>query len=100
MRRHLEVAQDEIIETWRPKEMLPVSPGALSSGQRQRLFLSTQLFVAADVIVIDEPEHHLESDWVAFLCAQLRTIARAGTVVMVASHSLEVLAACDDVVRL
>lgn len=100
LHRHLEVEHDEIIETWRLKEMLPVSPGALSSGQRQRLFLSTQLFLETDVFVIDEPERHLDSGWVEFLCAQLRTIARAGTVVMVASHSSEVLAACDDVVRL
>lgn len=73
---------DDVVEAWHLTEMLPVSPSPLSSGQRQRLFLATQLTLPAELTVIDEPERHLDQDWVEFLCAELRSIARAGTVVI------------------
>lgn len=91
---------EDIIELWALEELLAAPPGWLSSGQRQRVFLGSQLPVAAEVIVIDEPERHLDADWVEFLCEELVEIAASGSTVFVASHSPVVLGHCDDVVAL
>lgn len=91
---------EDIIELWALTELLGAPPGWLSSGQRQRVFLGSQLPVAAGVIVIDEPERHLDADWVEFLCEELVDIAGEGSTVIVASHSPVVLEHCDNIVVL
>lgn len=90
----------EVIDRWALTELLDAPPSWLSSGQRQRVFLASQLPAAADVIVIDEPERHLDADWVDVLCAELVTLADDGAVVVVATHSPAVLAHCHDVIEL
>jgi len=90
----------EVIDRWALTELLDAPPSWLSSGQRQRVFLACQLPAAADVIVIDEPERHLDADWVDVLCAELVTLADDGAVIVVATHSPAVLAHCHDVIEL
>lgn len=91
---------DELTERWKLAEFAAVPPSWVSSGQRQRAFLATQLAQPATAVVIDEPERHLDSDWVDFVCAQLQQIARDGAIVIIATHSQQVLAACDEVIEL
>lgn len=92
--------QEELALQWQLAEYASVPPSWVSSGQRQRVFLATQLVQPATAIVIDEPERHLDCDWVDFVCAELQQIAHGGAVVVVATHSQQVLAACDEVIEL
>lgn len=91
---------DNVVDAWGLEELISVRPGTLSSGQRQRLFLGTQLTTPSDVFVLDEPERHLDRDWVEFLCDVLLSMAGDDRVVIVASHSPTVLSICDEVIEL
>lgn len=92
---HVEVAQ-----SWQLADLELLLPSRVSSGQRQRVFLATQLQQTPMAFVIDEPERHLDTDWVDFVCEQLIRIARTGAIVVVASHSQQVLSTCDEVIEL
>lgn len=50
--------------------------------------------------MLDEPERHLDVDWVGFLVGQLRGLADKGATVLVASHSSVVLGECNEIVEL
>ena len=50
--------------------------------------------------IVDEPERHLDQDWVEVCCAQLRDIADQGSVVLVATHSPVVRDSCDDILSI
>lgn len=90
---------DEVADRWVLNDLLDAPPAWLSSGQRQRVFLASQLDLPADVLLIDEPERHLDNAWVEFLVAELKEHARDAAVI-VATHSQTVLAACDEVINL
>ncbi|WP_156191507.1 ABC transporter ATP-binding protein [Corynebacterium kalinowskii] len=90
---------DELVDTWRLEDLLPHPPMWLSSGQRQRVFLASQLAVPADVVLIDEPERHLDQNWIEFLCTQLQDRAK-DDIVIVASHADIVLQACAEIIDL
>ncbi|MEJ5927845.1 ATP-binding cassette domain-containing protein [Corynebacterium sp. H128] len=99
---HLELlgeSSEALVASWDLEPLLELPPAWLSSGQRQRVFLAAQLRVPAGVILIDEPERHLDPDWIAFLCDELKTLADT-RIVVVASHSALVQAACDEIVDL
>ena len=44
---------------------------------------------------MDEPERYLDTHWQQCLTAELRNLASAGRVVVGATHSADMLAACD-----
>ena len=88
----------EIIELWALEELLPHPATRLSAGQRQRVFLAIQLYQPAQVLLIDEPERHLDHTWTAFLAEELRHLAANGRCVVLASHSPAIFDACDEVV--
>ncbi|MCQ9127060.1 ATP-binding cassette domain-containing protein [Corynebacterium amycolatum] len=88
------------LEPWRVAELPNTLPSRLSSGQKQRANLGIQLAVAAPVVVLDEPERHLDADWTRLLCAQLRQMAQSGFTVIVASHSPSLIDEADWEIRL
>lgn len=90
----------EIIELWALEELLPHPATRLSAGQRQRVFLAIQLYQPAQVLLIDEPERHLDAEWTQFLSSELRHLAKEGRCIIVASHSPTVTDACDELVEL
>ncbi|MDU0479703.1 ATP-binding cassette domain-containing protein [Staphylococcus chromogenes] len=102
VREHFELLKldtSKLEEEWVLEDLLDHPPIWLSSGQRQRVFLASQLGLEADVLLIDEPERHLDSDWIDFLIEQLRgKTSRAA--VIVATHNQAVLDACDQVIQL
>lgn len=62
-------------------------PGALSSGQRQRAALSVTLVRPWRVLLLDEPERHLDGDGVAMVADLLGELAADERTLAVATHS-------------
>ena len=72
----------------------------LSGGQQQRVAVARALVTAADVVLADEPTAELDADNRELVVSLLLERARAGGVVVIASHDPDVVDACDDVLYL
>ena len=72
----------------------------LSGGQQQRVAVARALVTAADVFLADEPTAELDADNRELVVSLLLERARAGGVVVIASHDPDVVDACDDVLFL
>lgn len=68
-------------------------PHELSSGQSQMFLLALVLVRPADVLLLDEPERHLDDDRVVRLAAALRRRAEAGSTVIAATHDVRLVEA-------
>ncbi|MEU7579364.1 ATP-binding cassette domain-containing protein [Streptomyces sp. NPDC041068] len=75
-------------------------PSQLSSGQLQLFSLALTLVRPADVVLLDEPERHLDTDRVDLVAELLTERAEDGTAFLVATHESTVVDACDGVVEL
>lgn len=71
-------------------------PRDLSEGQRLALALAVVLAVPARVLLLDEPTRGLDYAAKTALVRTLRTIARDGTAVVVATHDVELAADLAD----
>ncbi len=71
----------------------------LSGGERQRVALARALVRAPTVLVLDEPDAHLDAEAIEALRAALPTVARGRTVLLI-THDAAVAALADAVVRL
>jgi len=72
----------------------------LSGGQAQQVALARALFGAPGLILLDEPEAHLDAAGRQRLGEMLRDLRAAGRAVVLASHDAEVLGHCDLVLTL
>jgi ABC-2 type transport system ATP-binding protein len=73
----------------------------LSGGQQQRLQLATALVHDPRVIVLDEPFNGLDPVGVAELADHLQARTRAGAIVVVSSHQLDLVQdLCDEIVMI
>jgi heme ABC exporter ATP-binding subunit CcmA len=72
----------------------------LSGGQQQRVAVARALVTAAEVVLADEPTAELDADNRELVVSLLLERARAGGVVVIASHDPDVVDACDDVLDL
>jgi putative ABC transport system ATP-binding protein len=75
-------------------------PGELSGGESVRAGLAVALANEPDVLLADEPTGEVDSATETQILDLLLGRARAGTAVLVASHSPAVAAAADSVIRL
>jgi len=75
-------------------------PGELSGGELVRAGLAVALAGDPAVLIADEPTGELDLAAERRVLALLHTVAAGGTAVVVASHSAEVAAAADRVLRL
>jgi ABC-type lipoprotein export system ATPase subunit len=72
----------------------------LSGGQQQRVAIARAIVGSPDVLVADEPTSELDADNRGRVIDLLATAARNGTIVVIASHDRDVVACCDDELRL
>ncbi|MEU5579998.1 ATP-binding cassette domain-containing protein [Streptomyces huasconensis] len=75
-------------------------PAQLSSGQLQLFSLALTLVRPAEVVLLDEPERHLDADRVGLVATLLAERARQGTSLLVATHETALVDACDGVTEL
>ncbi len=72
----------------------------LSGGQRKRVSIAMELLTGPSLLVLDEPTTGLDPALDRQVMTMLRTLADAGRVVVVVTHSLAFLDACDQVLLL
>ncbi|MFD4377106.1 ATP-binding cassette domain-containing protein [Streptomyces sp. NPDC058527] len=75
-------------------------PSQLSSGQLQLFHLALTLVRPAGIVLLDEPERHLDTDRVALVAGLLAERAAQGTALLVATHDATLVEACDGVMEL
>ncbi|MEM8931139.1 MAG: ATP-binding cassette domain-containing protein [Acidobacteriota bacterium] len=71
-------------------------PRDLSTGERQRVALAAVLSRDPDVLLLDEPTRGLDAPAKRRLAAWLRQLADGGLAVLLATHDVELVAACAD----
>jgi ABC-type transport system involved in cytochrome bd biosynthesis fused ATPase/permease subunit len=79
----------------------PVGEGGwgLSGGEAHRVALARTILKRAPLLLLDEPTAHLDAASAAAIVEVIRRLAREATTIL-ASHSPELLAACDRVITL
>jgi len=71
-------------------------PGSLSSGQLQALYLAAVLVRPRRLMILDEPEQHLDPSARQWLAGLLRAEKQAGAAVLMATHHAELAASAAD----
>ena len=71
-----------------------------SLGEQQRTALARALVLGPSVAVLDEPTGHQDDEHVGLLLDALVAAARAGTLVLVATHDQRVIDVADETVHL
>jgi ABC-type lipoprotein export system ATPase subunit len=71
-----------------------------SLGEQQRTALARALVLGPPVAVLDEPTGHQDDEHVGLILNALVAAARAGTLVLVATHDQRVIDVADETVRL
>ena len=74
-------------------------PRSLSSGQRQRCALATAVLRKWQVLVLDEPERHLDHEGVNLLGQRLGELVGPGRCIVLSSHSGRLVSALPESVR-
>jgi putative ABC transport system ATP-binding protein len=72
----------------------------LSGGQQQRVALARALAVQPQIIFADEFTSELDQATKAYVVDLVLGIARAGGIVVISTHDLDIAARCDQVVSL
>lgn len=72
----------------------------LSGGEAQRLMLARATAGRPDLILVDEPTAQLDRSTAATVNGVLGALAQSGAVVIVASHDVQTLEACTEVLDL
>ncbi|UCI06433.1 type I secretion system permease/ATPase [Mesorhizobium sp. B1-1-8] len=80
--------------------MIGPSDRTLSGGERQRIGLARAFYGNPKVLVLDEPNAHLDGTGEAALEAVLSAARAAGVTVIVITHRPSIAAACDRVMLL
>ncbi len=75
-------------------------PGQLSGGQQQRVAIARAIITRPALILADEPTGNLDSENSAIVMQKLRDFHRAGSTIVMVTHSPEDAAFAGRVVRL
>jgi ATP-binding cassette subfamily C protein len=75
----------------------PIGPqgAGLSGGQRQRIALARAIYGDPAVVVLDEPNAHLDAEGEQALIAAIRDFKARGHTVVIMAHRPSAIAACD-----
>lgn len=72
----------------------------LSGGQRQRIGLARAMFGSPRLLVLDEPNAHLDADGEEALATALKTLRRDGSTIVLIAHRLNPIQFVDRVIVL
>ncbi|ADU95692.1 ATP-binding cassette domain-containing protein [Geobacillus sp. Y412MC52] len=75
-------------------------PNQLSGGQKQRVAIARALANDPDIILADEPTGALDSENSARIMEILKKISQQGKVVLVVTHSQELVSYADRIIRM
>jgi ABC-type lipoprotein export system ATPase subunit len=76
-------------------------PHQLSGGQMQRVAIARALINSPKVLLADEPIGNLDTKTGEVVLSLLRRTSRElGTIILMATHSMESTAYCDRVIRM
>ncbi|CCH17178.1 ATP-binding cassette domain-containing protein [Micromonospora lupini] len=90
----------EVLADLRLSERADVPVGRLSGGERKRASIAVELLTRPGVFFLDEPTSGLDPAIAVELLRVLRTLADAGTTVVLTTHQVTDVDRCDRVVVL
>ena len=69
----------------------------VSAGQAQRIALARAIYGSPALVILDEPNAHLDADGDTALVAAIDALKKRGTTVLIVSHKLSILPVVDKV---
>jgi len=99
-RRRAEAAARELLDTFGLGDATDREFAALSGGEARRLMLARGIAARPELFLVDEPTAQLDARTAVQVSRTLGGLARAGTVVVVATHDAQTRAACTDTIDL
>jgi ABC-2 type transport system ATP-binding protein len=86
----------QALEECRLTDRADALPGSLSSGQMQAMLLAAVLVRPRRLLVLDEPEQHLDPGARGWLAGLLRAEKQAGAALLMATHHAELASSVAD----
>lgn len=90
----------DLLDTLGLLEKSGETPGALSGGQRQRVAIARALANRPTLLLADEPTGALDSDGAAEVIDLFSRLHRAGQTILMVTHSADVAAGAQRIVRM
>ncbi|AXK46831.1 amino acid ABC transporter ATP-binding protein [Brachybacterium saurashtrense] len=87
-RRQAEARARELLELVGLADKAAVYPRQLSGGQQQRVAIARALALRPKVLLFDEPTSALDPELVEEVLAVIRSLARAGTTLVIVTHEI------------
>lgn len=91
---------EKALEIFRIAHLKDRLPHQMSLGQSQLFNLALAFARPANVIVLDEPERHLDTEHTAILASIIKDRANQGTAFLIASHDPEISAVANTIIEL
>ncbi|MZK50669.1 ATP-binding cassette domain-containing protein [Clostridium beijerinckii] len=82
------------------KEHINKKPNQLSGGQKQRVAIARALINDPEIIIADEPTGSLDSKTSMQVLEIMKSIAKAGKLVIMVTHSEKVASCCSRVIKI
>jgi ABC transport system ATP-binding/permease protein len=95
-----ELAVEAVLDSLDLCDRADVAVGRLSGGQRKRASIAAELLTHPRLLLLDEPTSGLDPATAAEVMALLRRLASSGVTVILTTHSVTDIDACDRVIFL